>query len=183
MKALGMIELYGKVAAVEALDAALKAANVGRLDMIKVGAGLVTVLVTGDVGAVKASMDAAVSAAERVGTVISVHVIPRPADMVMHMLLPDEPRSITPEILHSQEKRQVGIQKAEIGVQEEKKLQEKVENRRRIRFSQDDLTSMSVAKLRNLARRLQIPTIVRKEIKYMNKATLVREISKYLGQE
>ena len=78
MKALGMIELYGYLAAVEALDSALKAANVSSLGATKVGGGLVTVMVEGDVGAVKASMDAAASAAERVGEVISVHVIPRP---------------------------------------------------------------------------------------------------------
>ena len=67
MKALGMIELYGYLAAVEALDSALKAANVSSLGATKVGGGLVTVMVEGDVGAVKASMDAAASAAERVG--------------------------------------------------------------------------------------------------------------------
>lgn len=71
MKALGMIELYGYLAAVEALDSALKAANVSSLGATKVGGGLVTVMVEGDVGAVKASMDAAASAAERVGEVIS----------------------------------------------------------------------------------------------------------------
>ena len=61
MKALGMIELYGYLAAVEALDSALKAANVSSLGATKVGGGLVTVMVEGDVGAVKASMDAAAS--------------------------------------------------------------------------------------------------------------------------
>ena len=86
MKALGMIELYGYLAAVEALDAALKAANVTRLDVIKVGGGLVTALVEGDVGAVKAAMDASAAAAQRVGRVISVHVIPRPHSDVEHML-------------------------------------------------------------------------------------------------
>ena len=69
MKALGMIELYGYLAAVEALDSALKAANVSSLGATKVGGGLVTVMVEGDVGAVKASMDAAARAAERVGEV------------------------------------------------------------------------------------------------------------------
>lgn len=82
MQALGMIEVYGYLTAVEALDSALKAANVSRLGVEKVRGGLVTVLVEGDVGAVKAAMDASAAAAERVGTVISVHVIPRPADDV-----------------------------------------------------------------------------------------------------
>ena len=86
MNALGMIEVYGYLAAVEALDSALKAANVRRLGVEKVKGGLVTVLVEGDVGAVKAAMDASAAAAERVGKVISVHVIPRPADDVERML-------------------------------------------------------------------------------------------------
>ena len=86
MKALGMIEVYGYLTAVEALDSALKAANVTRLDVVKVRGGLVTVLVEGDVGAVKAAMDASTAAAERIGTVVSVHVIPRPASDVERML-------------------------------------------------------------------------------------------------
>ncbi|MEM1485469.1 BMC domain-containing protein [Oscillospiraceae bacterium PP1C4] len=79
MKALGMIEVYGYLPAVEALDSALKAANVNLVSVTKVRGGLVTVLVTGDVGAVKAAMDASASAAGRVGQVVSVHVIPRPS--------------------------------------------------------------------------------------------------------
>lgn len=86
MKALGMIEVYGYLAAVEALDSALKAANVSLVDVSKVRGGLVTVLVDGDVGAVKAAMDASAAAAQRVGTVVSVHVIPRPAEDVVRML-------------------------------------------------------------------------------------------------
>ena len=86
MQALGMIEVYGYLTAVEALDSALKAANVSRLGVEKVRGGLVTVLVEGDVGAVKAAMDASAAAAERVGTVISVHVIPRPHDEVEGIL-------------------------------------------------------------------------------------------------
>ena len=78
MKALGMIELYGYLAAVEALDSALKAANVSSLGATKVGGGLVTVMVRGDVGAVKAATDAGAAAAQRVGELLSVHVIPRP---------------------------------------------------------------------------------------------------------
>lgn len=115
MKALGMIEVYGYLAAVEALDSALKAANVSLLDVVCVKGGLVSVLVTGDVGATKAAMDASAAAAERVGRVISVHVIPRPADDIERMLgngpkppkcpcdpdlpigLPEEPEVVQPE--------------------------------------------------------------------------------------
>lgn len=92
MKALGMIEVYGYLAAVEALDSALKAANVSLVDVVCVKGGLVTVLVDGDVGAVKAAMDASSAAADRVGRIVSVHVIPRPADSVIQMLKREEPK-------------------------------------------------------------------------------------------
>ena len=78
MKALGMIETRGLVAAIEAADAMVKAANVTLACKERVGGGLVTVMVRGDVGAVKAATDAGAAAAERVGELISVHVIPRP---------------------------------------------------------------------------------------------------------
>ena len=86
MKALGMIELYGYLAAVEALDSALKAANVSSLGATKVGGGLVTVMVRGDVGAVKAATDAGAAAASRVGELVSVHVIPRPHEEIEYIL-------------------------------------------------------------------------------------------------
>ncbi|CAM3600473.1 MULTISPECIES: propanediol utilization microcompartment protein PduA [Streptococcus] len=76
--ALGMVETRGLVGAIEAADAMVKAANVTLVGKEQVGAGLVTVLVRGDVGAVKAATDAGAAAAENVGELISVHVIPRP---------------------------------------------------------------------------------------------------------
>ncbi|AZU62802.1 BMC domain-containing protein [Neobacillus mesonae] len=77
-EALGMIETKGLVGAVEAADAMAKAANVRLIGKVHVGGGLVTVMVRGDVGAVKASVDAGAAAAESVGELKSVHVIPRP---------------------------------------------------------------------------------------------------------
>ena len=78
MEALGMIETKGFVPLVEATDAMLKAANVTFLGWDKVGSGLVTAFVTGDVAAVKAATDAGANAGGRVGEVVSVQVIPRP---------------------------------------------------------------------------------------------------------
>jgi ethanolamine utilization protein EutM len=78
MEALGMIETKGFVGAVEAADAMVKAANVILVGREYIGAGYVTVLVRGDVGAVKAATDAGAAAARRVGELVSVHVIPRP---------------------------------------------------------------------------------------------------------
>jgi len=85
-KALGLIETRGLVAAIEASDAMVKAANVRFLGHQKVRAGLVTVMVSGDVGAVKAATDAGAAACQRVGEMVSVHVIPRPHDDIEKIL-------------------------------------------------------------------------------------------------
>jgi ethanolamine utilization protein EutM len=77
-EALGMIETKGLVGAIEAADAMVKAANVILVGYEKIGSGLVTVMVRGDVGAVKAAVDAGAAAARNVGEVVSTHVIPRP---------------------------------------------------------------------------------------------------------
>ncbi len=86
-EALGMIETKGLVGSVEAADAMVKAANVNLIGYEKIGSGLVTVMVRGDVGAVKAATDAGAAAAERVGELVSVHVIPRPHRDVDSILL------------------------------------------------------------------------------------------------
>ena len=86
-KALGMVETRGLVGAIEAADAMVKAANVTLIGKEQIGSGLVTVMVRGDVGAVKASVEAGSAAAQRVGELVSVHVIPSPHDNV-EMILP-----------------------------------------------------------------------------------------------
>ena len=78
MEALGMIETRGLVAAIEAADAMVKAANVVLIGSEKIGSGLVSVMVRGDVGAVKAAVEAGGAAAARLGEVVATHVIPRP---------------------------------------------------------------------------------------------------------
>lgn len=86
LQALGMVETRGLVGAIEAADAMVKAANVTLIGKEQIGGGLVTVMVRGDVGAVKAAAEAGASAAERVGELISVHVIPRPHAEVEEIL-------------------------------------------------------------------------------------------------
>ena len=86
MQALGMIETKGVVAAIEAADAMVKAANVTLIGKEHIGAGLVDVMVRGDVGAVKASVDAGAAAAERIGGLLAVHVIPRAHEEVEAIL-------------------------------------------------------------------------------------------------
>jgi microcompartment protein CcmL/EutN len=85
-EALGMVETRGLIGSVEAADAMVKAANVALVAKEYIGAGYVTVLVRGDVGAVQAATDAGAAAARRVGELISVHVIPRPHSEVERIL-------------------------------------------------------------------------------------------------
>ena len=87
MQALGMVETRGLVGSIEAADAMVKAANVTLIGKEHVGGGLVTVIVTGEVGAVQAATDAGAAAASRVGELKSVHVIPRP-HMEVECILP-----------------------------------------------------------------------------------------------
>ncbi|MBQ7565033.1 MAG: BMC domain-containing protein [Lachnospiraceae bacterium] len=87
LEALGMVETRGLVAAIEAADAMCKAANVTLIGTEKIGSGLVTVMVRGDVGAVKSSVEAGASRAGALGELIATHVIPRPHNDV-EMILP-----------------------------------------------------------------------------------------------
>lgn len=82
MLALGMVETRGLTASIEAADAMLKAADVEMVGTEKIGSGLVTVMVQGDVGAVKAAVEAGEEAASRVGELVAVHVIPRPHNSI-----------------------------------------------------------------------------------------------------
>jgi ethanolamine utilization protein EutM len=91
LEALGMIETKGLVALIEASDAMLKAANVTMIGWQKIGSGLVTAFVVGDVAAVKAAVDAGSAAAGRVGEVIGVQVIPRPHEDVISVLPKSKP--------------------------------------------------------------------------------------------
>ena len=95
MQALGFIETKGLLAAIESADAMLKAANVSLYDRTFTGGGLVTITVIGDVGAVKAATDAGAAAAEKVGELISVHVIARP-HMEVDAILPKGRSNPTP---------------------------------------------------------------------------------------
>ena len=180
MQALGMIEVYGYLTAVEALDSALKAANVSRLGVEKVRGGLVTVLVEGDVGAVKAAMDASAAAAERVGTVISVHVIPRPADDVARMLKggkePEEPTppepekpsepeiSLEPDTLLEPESEAVKAEEGEKAPQD---------------VTVEEMQTMGVDALRRLARALEIKNMTRAEIRFAKKQELIQKITEF----
>ena len=96
MKAIGFIETKGLVGNIEATDAMLKAADVEFIGSVTIGAGLTTVIVTGEVGAVKASVEAGEEAASRIGELFGTHVIPRPHDDVVRILPPKGPATGKP---------------------------------------------------------------------------------------
>lgn len=200
MKALGMIEVYGYLTAVEALDSALKAANVTRLDVVKVRGGLVTVLVEGDVGAVKAAMDASAAAAERIGTVVSVHVIPRPASDVERMLKgpgggpKTEPREAEPEPKGPEPEERKAEEPepepepeapepekpAQAVMPEPAEPEGKPEAGKAAAVTPEEMKAMSVDGLRRLARELEIPSMTRAEIRYAKKQELIQKITEFI---
>lgn len=199
MKALGMIEVYGYLTAVAALDSALKAADVHLLDLTLVKGGYVTVLITGDVGAVKAAVDASSSYAQNLGTVLSVHVIPRPEDSVEAMLkqvrggqfTKEEEKPITEEkqaaeesVVPPKEKEQKieSVDKQE-KKQDQKENSEDESSRLQPGLTQEALEGMTVENLRNLARKIGITNLTRKEIKFANKKQLIQSIRSFLEQE
>lgn len=207
MKALGMIETYGLVAAVEALDSALKAANVSLADMVRVKGGRVTVLVEGDVAAVKAAIDASQAAAERVGSVVNVHVIPRPAPSVGQMLAggqgsfrreknPSEPESeespVQTEIRYEtpEETPEIREEPEKVSKETSEKIQKEEPQPESEEFTEtpkpvtrEGLEKKSVAKLRSLARELKLPGMTSKDICFAKKQQLIDAIISFMEQE
>ncbi len=194
MEALGMIEVYGYLSAVEALDSALKAANVSLHSVTKVKGGLVTVMVVGDVGAVKAAMDASCAAAKRVGKVVSVHVIPRPAKEVFAMTnttarvqekqtaeaeKPERTETVqtdeTPERMETPAETAMPAETVKLKEPEEEMAVEESRNE----FSRELLEQKTVGELRNIARKLHIGTMTKNEIKFAKKGQLIQEICRF----
>ncbi len=192
MNALGMIETRGLVASIEAADAMVKAASVTLISKTHVGGGLVTVMVEGDVGAVKAATDAGAAAAERVGELISVHVIPRPAADVAHILdrrpepKPEpEPEPPAPEPEPEPEVPETEPEEA-AHTEEMKEEQPEEVNAEKMDLSEltpEALGKMTVAKLRIVARELGTTGMSRRDIRFAKKENLIERITKALGQE
>lgn len=200
MNALGMIETRGLVASIEAADAMVKAASVTLISKTHVGGGLVTVMVEGDVGAVKAATDAGAAAAERVGELISVHVIPRPAADVGHILdrrpepepaepeppkpEPPAPEPESPEPEPPAPKLEVQAVQPETAPHTEQT--EQPEEADKIDLSEltpEALGKMTVARLRIVARELGTTGMSRRDIRFAKKEDLIERITKALGQE
>ena len=201
MEALGLIELYGYVPAVEALDAALKAAKVSLESVTKVKGGLVSVFVTGDVGAVKAAMDAAATAAERVGKVVSVHVIPRPANDIRAILSDPESerKPLLEPVMHVEETTE--SETSDISSEEKpepKEITEEVtreepslmpaakpasQKPNRKTLTKEDLEGMTVVNLRTAARDIGITTMTKREIRDAKREELIKAIIEFQKQE
>ena len=191
MKALGMIETRGLVASIEAADAMVKAANVTLTCKERVGGGLVTVMVRGDVGAVKAAVDAGAAAAERVGELVSVHVIPRPHEELEGILTTPAPVTPTPKPPREPEKAPPAPVSPPPVPQPEPQPdpevpaeEEKAEEGEAVQLSDltdEVLEAMPVVKLRSVARSVGLDTMTRKEIRFAKKEELVAAIRAFRG--
>jgi len=200
--ALGLIETYGYVGAVEAADAALKAADVSLVNLVKVRGGIMTLTLIGEVSAVKASVDAGAASAERLGVLLTSHVIARLDEEVWSIVEPkgkdpeDDPDPSDKKVKEMEEEKGnleavkenadplQGKNTEEVHPDEpspqlgdkeptatEKNLP-KMEN-----FSKETMKSLKVVELRRIARKLEGVKIPKNQIKYANKAELMREIS------
>ncbi|WP_313152182.1 BMC domain-containing protein [Lacrimispora sp.] len=199
MQALGFIETKGVLAAIEAADAMLKAADVSLLEKTKVGGGLVAVTVTGDVAAVKAAVDAGAAAVERINdaALVTRHVIARPHDELTAVIgggTPDEPeKEPVPEIVEEPAAEVLEEIPAEEPVEESSNELETVDTIKRetvdLWMKQDGLEEtmkiledMKVTELRTLAREYPEFSIAGREISKANKTLLLEEFGKYYRQ-
>lgn len=181
--ALGLIETRGLVGAIEAADAMMKAAEVTLVGKERADAGLMTVKIIGDVAAVRAAVDAGAAAAQRVGELVSAHVIPRPADDIEILIYPPQPQK-TPspeEVRITPKKFQKKVEETE---EPEAKEEEIVQKEFPFPASEDEkeylsqLEAMTVHELRRYARGVQGLTIYGREISRANKEELIQELMK-----
>lgn len=203
-EALGMIETYGYIGAIEAADVCVKSANVKLLGCEFIRGGLVTIHITGDVGAVKASIDAAEAAVKKVGSLISSHVIPRPGEGIEKILPVGENENSNKEDIKEEVKEEIKEEKEDSKLQdkiepEEKKEQNQEsqkESNKEEKSSEDsssfdikihtkeNLKNKKTVKLRTIARELDDEysdffPIERNKIKYSKKNELIDAILKF----
>lgn len=196
-KALGMIEVRGRLGDIEALDAALKAANVRLLNMTKVGGGLTTVFIEGDVAAVKAAVEAGGAAADKISEVVSVHVIPRPDPSVRALLNggflqeyattdPGTPDAGRPRAKAAEKPAAKAAPKAEAPKAEPPKakaaevVSPKAESPKK-EATKSELSSLKVNELRRMARGIDGFPMTREEIKFAKKDALIEALQKFTG--
>lgn len=202
MKALGMIEVYGRIGAIEGLDSALKAANVSLVNMVRVGGGFTSFFIEGDVGAVKAAIDAAETSAGRVGSVVSSHVIPRPDQSVRNLLnmnqqlSPKDQKStdnktnkenadnlIESKSISEKKSKENSFPPNKVDDDVEKKLddivEEKLEDNAAANATKyDKYEALTVVELRKAARDIEALNLTKQEIKFAKKKELLDAIKK-----
>lgn len=188
INALGLVEVIGYVAAIEACDVCLKSANVHLVGIDKVGSGIVTVSVTGDVGAVKSAVESAQVSVSRIGSLRSTHVIPRLHQDVVEALFKKEENK---ENFSEEETTQIKINE-EILLKEdlEKEIQSEVlnneleninenkTNENNTNEDKDDLSKMSVKELKTLIKKLD-NSITHKNLNSLRKEDLVDMVEKF----
>lgn len=206
MKALGMIEVYGRIGAIEGLDSALKAANVSLVNMVRVGGGFTSFFIEGDVGAVKAAIEAAEASASKVGSVVSSHVIPRPDQSVRNLLNMNQqlsPKSqksidnktdekntdnlIEDKSISENNSKEDGLLPSKDDDAGEKKqdtiIEKKLENKD-IGVSKatkyDEYEALTVVELRKVARDIEALNLTKQEIKFAKKKELLDAIKKVI---
>lgn len=148
---LGLIETYGFIGAVEALDVALKTANVELVSCEFVKGGIVTILITGDVASVKAAVEASSIAVDRLGVLRNTHVIARAYDEVLNIL---------------QGRKKIDEENRKMEVQDKHKRY----------MSRDELEKFKVTKLRTIAREFKNISLTKKQIKFSKKEDLIEAI-------
>lgn len=191
MNALGLVETIGYVAAIEALDVCLKSASVEVVGIQKVGQGIVTIEVSGDVGAVKSAVEAAKYAAEKVGILRATHVIPRLHPDVHDALLKKEDiKSVEEETVHEIEEKEI---ETEVEIKEIEDIQEEIEidsveveveehNDKKDELEKPNLSNLSVKELKNLAKSLGSKKTY-KELNALKKEELISLVDKFYRED
>lgn len=187
MNALGLVETIGYVAAIEALDVCLKSASVEVVGIQKVGQGIVTIEVSGDVGAVKSAVEAAKYAAEKVGVLRATHVIPRlHADVHDALFKKEDIKSVEEETVHEIEEIET-----EVEIKEVEDIQEEIEidsvdveenNEKKDELEKPNLSNLSVKELKNLAKSLG-STKTSKELNALKKEELISLVDKFYRED
>lgn len=187
MNALGLVETIGYVAAIEALDVCLKSASVEVVGIQKVGQGIVTIEVSGDVGAVKSAIEAAKYAAEKVGVLRATHVIPRlHADVHDALFKKEDIKSAEEETVHEIEEIET-----EVEIKEVEDIQEEIEidsvdveenNEKKDELEKPNLSNLSVKELKNLAKSLGSKKTY-KELNALKKEELISLVDKFYRED
>ena len=185
MDAIGFIETRGLIPAIEAADVMLKSAQVALVERSIVGGGIVTITVTGDVGAVKSAVDAGASATKNFGgeTLVSQHIIPRPNEQIAEVIFNEKKLpSVSTESIEAEEKKQQKLEEVKVlSVQEqEAEVQKKNATSNAEKFIvKEEYKELTVKELRKLAKKYNNLGMTDEELQTANRAVLRDHFEKY----